>query len=333
MCTPLQKLIANAERGKTEMVRHLLEEENAPVDCKDNDGWTPLMHASAWGRSGTARLLLEKRASINFRLRNGRTALMIAVSNGKKSMVDLLLQYGADTSIRCNKRGLTAAEMAGNLKYGEIERKIHSWKLKTHSEIKRDPAPSAPHKDERKRMTGSGKSKSRPLPFGSLLDPPGSAVDHAPSAPPRLKEDYEKENKYTAQSIPGWIQPHLPAEARKPLPFRPHINLSRFERGSRGDHTPSRFRVDLGAMSRKAERPPDNFVCPISGEVMVDPVITVAGFTYERKEISAWFARGKCTDPMTNESLDSTDLIPNRALKSQIREWMGKRLPVAYTCV
>ncbi len=54
---------------------------------------------------------------------------------------------------------------------------------------------------------------------------------------------------------------------------------------------------------------------------MVDPVITAGGFTYERKEISAWFARGKRTDPLTNEELDSTDLIPNRALKSQISDW------------
>ena len=33
---------------------------------------------------------------------------------------------------------------------------------------------------------------------------------------------------------------------------------------------------------------PDDYVCPISAAVMIDPVSTLDGFTYERKAITEW---------------------------------------------
>lgn len=70
---------------------------------------------------------------------------------------------------------------------------------------------------------------------------------------------------------------------------------------------------------------PEAFYCPISGEVMLDPVVASDGHTYERKEIEKWiFQMNKQTSPMTNQPLKNKDLLPSHTLKSMIREWIDK---------
>ena len=44
---------------------------------------------------------------------------------------------------------------------------------------------------------------------------------------------------------------------------------------------------------------PDEFVCPISMEVMVEPVLAADGFTYERQAIEQWFELGHRSSPRT----------------------------------
>ena len=48
---------------------------------------------------------------------------------------------------------------------------------------------------------------------------------------------------------------------------------------------------------------PDSFVCPISYEIMRDPVVTADGLSYERAAIEHWFSTGHRTSPRTNEPL------------------------------
>ena len=69
---------------------------------------------------------------------------------------------------------------------------------------------------------------------------------------------------------------------------------------------------------------PDAFLCPISQELMTDPVIAADGHSYERAEIEKWFATGKQTSPMTNSAIASQTLVSNHGLKSQIKEWQGR---------
>jgi ubiquitin len=66
---------------------------------------------------------------------------------------------------------------------------------------------------------------------------------------------------------------------------------------------------------------PDSFRCPITQDVMVDPVIvTETGHTYERSAIEEWL-RTHNTDPTTNVQLRSNNLIPNHSLRSSIQEF------------
>ncbi|KAF4664736.1 WD repeat, SAM and U-box domain-containing protein 1 [Perkinsus olseni] len=63
----------------------------------------------------------------------------------------------------------------------------------------------------------------------------------------------------------------------------------------------------------------ESFECPITQELMTDPVTLVeTGFTYERSALRNAFKRRPKIDPLTNAPLRSQRVVPNRALKSAI---------------
>lgn len=66
---------------------------------------------------------------------------------------------------------------------------------------------------------------------------------------------------------------------------------------------------------------PDDFRCPISLELMKDPVIVSTGQTYERSCIEKWLEAGHGTCPKTQQNLSSTALTPNYVLRSLIAQW------------
>jgi len=63
---------------------------------------------------------------------------------------------------------------------------------------------------------------------------------------------------------------------------------------------------------------PREFFCPITREVMRNPVVAQDGHTYECHAIAQWFLDGKRSSPSTGEALPGLEVIPNRALRAQI---------------
>lgn len=63
-----------------------------------------------------------------------------------------------------------------------------------------------------------------------------------------------------------------------------------------------------------------HFFCPITQDVMKDPVIGPDGVTYERTAIEAWFAAGNTTSPLTRQLMSSRQLVPNLALRGAIED-------------
>ncbi|KAK6116510.1 hypothetical protein DH2020_049748 [Rehmannia glutinosa] len=66
---------------------------------------------------------------------------------------------------------------------------------------------------------------------------------------------------------------------------------------------------------------PNDLRCPISLEIMTDPVTISTGHTYDRSSIQKWFKSGNRTCPKTGERLISVDLVPNHALKRIIKQY------------
>ncbi|KAL5558032.1 hypothetical protein UlMin_034243 [Ulmus minor] len=70
--------------------------------------------------------------------------------------------------------------------------------------------------------------------------------------------------------------------------------------------------------------PPEEFKCPISSELMYDPVIIASGKTFERFWIERWLDEGNQTCPITHRKLDNLFVLPNVAVKSLISSWCLK---------
>ncbi|KAL7483858.1 hypothetical protein ACHAW6_009504 [Cyclotella cf. meneghiniana] len=78
--------------------------------------------------------------------------------------------------------------------------------------------------------------------------------------------------------------------------------------------------------------PPRELICPITQELLRDPVLCSDGHTYERSSLVTWFGMGRNRSPVTNSLLEDTSpnlLVPNLAVGSMAnlhREKLGKRL-------
>jgi len=71
------------------------------------------------------------------------------------------------------------------------------------------------------------------------------------------------------------------------------------------------------------------FMCPLTRQVMHDPVTIETGQTFEREAILKWFREcrdsgRKPTCPLTQAELRSTDISPSIALRNVIDEWRAR---------
>ena len=64
----------------------------------------------------------------------------------------------------------------------------------------------------------------------------------------------------------------------------------------------------------------NNFICPITLEVMKDPVICSDAHTYERSAIEKWLSTENHS-PMTRQIITNNSLIPNIALRNIIKDY------------
>ncbi|KAM0908637.1 hypothetical protein ACQ4PT_015332 [Festuca glaucescens] len=67
---------------------------------------------------------------------------------------------------------------------------------------------------------------------------------------------------------------------------------------------------------------PAHFRCPISLDLMRDPVTAPTGITYDRESIEAWLDTGRAAVcPVTHAPLRRDDLVPNHATRRVIQDW------------
>ncbi|MQL94116.1 hypothetical protein Taro_026766 [Colocasia esculenta] len=99
---------------------------------------------------------------------------------------------------------------------------------------------------------------------------------------------------------------------------KPRWKISSLYRRSSPSSTP--FRTHPPPPSAAAD-PPIEFVCPISGRLMADPVILPSGQTFERACAQACKDLGVVPPGAAEASVRELYLIPNLALKSAIHKW------------
>eukprot|EP00415_Alexandrium_ostenfeldii_P003643 UN3643 len=139
---------------------------------------------------------------------------------------------------------------------------------------------------------------------------------------------------------PLGVDPHHARRAEGPWDRAPRTSLNNAQPAPRNDRLP-RARNDVGVIQQAIppygqEVPaptarsayfsdvhgrftdvPAEFRCPISHDVMRDPVVAADGFTYERASIERWLT-DHSTSPLPNLRMQHGVLCPNLTLRSLI---------------
>ena len=72
------------------------------------------------------------------------------------------------------------------------------------------------------------------------------------------------------------------------------------------------------------EEIPEEFICPITQDVMRNPVLCSDGFVYEKAAIGEWLISRKKTSPMTNLPMTSTQMVLQPDLLGRIRDFCSR---------
>ena len=66
---------------------------------------------------------------------------------------------------------------------------------------------------------------------------------------------------------------------------------------------------------------PSHFRCPVTLDLMKDPVTISTGISYDRDSIEKWIEEGNNMCPVTKKVLTNFDMIPNHAIRRMIQDW------------
>ncbi|KAF4384514.1 hypothetical protein F8388_003821 [Cannabis sativa] len=100
--------------------------------------------------------------------------------------------------------------------------------------------------------------------------------------------------------------------------------LERADATSSSKEKEMRYFSKRKSLGNQPLEPLQSFYCPITRDVMMDPVETSSGQTFERSAIEKWLADGHKCCPLTMTLLDTSILRPNKTLRQSIEEWKGR---------
>ena len=69
----------------------------------------------------------------------------------------------------------------------------------------------------------------------------------------------------------------------------------------------------------------DKYLCPITRQIMVEPVVDALGNTYDKEAISEWLKTND-TSQKTKEQLPNKNLTPNNTMKTEITEYKEEKI-------
>ena len=146
---------------------------------------------------------------------------------------------------------------------------------------------------------------------------PGSPPPAVPGSPPPKPPSQQSLDGLDASAGVG-EGALVPAPAPKP-----GMDPSRGEDAAKPPAPAAPSATTLAAVARvraaaaKGHQCPSEYFCPITQDVICDPVIAWDGHTYERVSIARWLEE-HATSPMTGETLQDRTLRPNHSMRSQI---------------
>ena len=345
-------LMCAASSGHKGIVAELLC-RGARVDLRDIISGTCLMHAASQGHSEVLQLLLahghdssHRSSLVDTQDDLGQSALTCAAARGHESCVRLLLQAGADTGRRTGAN-LTALQLAvahghvatARLIWEQSGELIEAAEAAMEELVGRAAVPRERIELQKRvqaalacladtalgRATHAAKEVIAEVAMAELL------AEEEQQLQPRSRAGKKKRTKRPARACSQPLPTAKAAEAEEAeAPAKVAVEAA----AAKAVDAPAPAQLEAAEpcelqTARGSTRDSagcstspilDEYSCPITTEIMKDPVVTADGFTYERDAIAQWL-EGHGSSPVTGAPLDSKVLIPNHALRKVIRDF------------
>lgn len=133
---------------------------------------------------------------------------------------------------------------------------------------------------------------------------------------------FEKFMESTANILPPVSTASPSDESASPI-RPPGDSSSSFNKSRPRKKTSSQIQEPL-ELDIDLDECPEVFLCPITLEIMSDPVIAADGHTYERGPMEDWL-KSHDTSPTTNAALSHIFLIPNHSIRGLIMEYIDDK--------
>jgi len=185
----------------------------------------------------------------------------------------------------------SARAMQGQAAYIRRQDEVERASLLASRAARAEANGGPPLSDARLRLLGAARAPANAAPRSPNYPPPSS-----PDYPPPFQLD-PLAAPFAADAATGRVEP-VRNEA---------------ERGN------------FNIMANQQPNPPNELVCPITQEIMFDPVVASDGRTYERNAIQRWLST-KNTSPMTKEPIIDKTLRTNWAIRSAIQRFLDRSL-------
>jgi len=331
-------LMLAAMNGQEQLVELALRHGVEMNQRNGGSGGTALMDAAYRGYERIVDMLIRHGAEVNLQASKGDTALILAALYNYPGIVRKLLRAGADMTLRSRnprRRGQEGIDVTRRIKTDQTA--LQLAKDEGHTECVRAleehaAAEAAAEKAAAEATRSAEAARERAAAEAEAARHAAALL--AEEATERVREENKRGKKKKGKKGKGGAGPSPELEAVGPqqlaeLGVALHDESARLDQGERwaaGEASdsslqPAHDQAEGPAESEGAaesEVPPE-LQCPLSFEVMEDPVICASGQTYERSAIEKWFAMGKRTDPMSGAVLEHTHLVPNVAVRSMCR--------------
>lgn len=103
------------------------------------------------------------------------------------------------------------------------------------------------------------------------------------------------------------------------------LNLAKLKEGSFNDEEMELSVQAIAVKEKVSEDLITDFVCPITQEIFINPVIAEDGNCYEKFAIEYWFLHGNIRTPLSPQPV-SSKVVPNISLKKMINNFIQKHL-------
>jgi len=322
-------LMYAAEHGH-ERVVDLLLQHGAETNLQASNGNTALMLAVLHGHERVVELLLKRGAETNKRDGIGRTALTIAAHhNNNPAIIIRLLRAGADSKMRERVTGATALQLAKGFGHAECMRALEEHAAAKTAAEGRGLMEALDQLLDRRAEAKLARRAEAEAEAARHAD--AMLVEAQAQAEAQAEESQKKKKRTRRRRRKGEVgesgtagplshEANAPAEAAEDEAAAEEELAAALEVSARleGERRATEQACKPG--EPEPAEPPDDFFCPITTEVMSEPVMAADGQSYERSAIERWLAT-KSTSPLTGEALENTGLFPNYSLRRMIRQW------------